>query len=157
MSDFKRPLPTNWVTLYTDASHKNSMCSYAFYARSPWGVFKRGRACPEVIAGVDDAEMYAIYQGVGQCVRKWQKNVGGFWIRTDSISVMGILKQAKKPASTNQERMLHAFNKLVYEHQLGINIKHVKGHQPQNANVQAWLNNEVDRMAGHARRSHFKT
>lgn len=149
-------LPKNWVTLYTDASHKDRLCSYAFVARAEWGWHRMARVCPPEVAGVDDAEMYAMFQGVHHCMRHWHdRGIQGFYIRTDSLNGMNIFLKNSSPKSDPQERILHAFWDLVRQkHKLHVNFKHVRGHNKDQHRIRRYMNDMVDQMAGEIRRLH---
>ena len=99
------------------------------------------------------AELSAIYAGVYLACRIWPATTGVL-ICSDSQSA---LAAADPTASLSLNPAMHRLQQRLREvtsnKRLQLHFKWVKGHQRVNASTSAWLNNQVDRLAGSTRRA----
>ena len=99
------------------------------------------------------AELSAIYAGVYLACRIWPATTGVL-ICSDS---QGALAAADPSASLSvnpaMRRLQQRLREVTSNKRLQLHFKWVKGHQRVNASTSAWLNNQVDRLAGSTRRA----
>ena len=147
----KKEFPKNWITLYTDATFpSNKIASYAFYAKSDYFTLKKSKLCPTEIDNINDAELYAIAQGIYSSLNKWKDTVG-FYIRTDSMSAIYRLQHLDRTTTSKGNdlsdvtiRLQKSLKKLTGN--LTLDIKHIKAHTGRKT-IQAYLNNHCDKQS----------
>jgi len=155
-----RVFPKGYVTLYTDSSrHEDGLMSWSYWARHDNGRITSYGMCPEILNSIDQGEMYAICQGMHH-ILKQIPDVKGFYVTSDSIGAISILKNKYKERSTNGKkradgvlRLKLAFDKMVEKHGLVMDIRHVKGHSGTRY-TRGWLNDWCDKAAAKAIKEH---
>lgn len=142
------PLPENMVTLYADASHKDGVFAWSFWARAAWGRHIASGICPPDITTINEAELYAICQGMHRCVKHWPLNpIAGWYVRSDSKTSVNILAGRCQPKGVAIRLMTAA---QPYLQGRKMNAKWVRGHAG-NGTTKGYLNNQVDALARKAR------
>lgn len=162
----KKELPPNFVTVYTDASAStDGHHSYSFWARAEWDKMNLSKMCPPEISGINQAEMYAICQGIHFVLKHWNIKYGvkGFYIRSDSQHALNRLgnpyketNSKGKPIPETELRLKRAFDKMVADYSLTIDMKHVRAHTGRK-NVKAYLNDWCDKQSRKAIKQHRKS
>ena len=143
-----------WITSYTDASfQRKTGGAWAVWLRSSAGRAVRQGACPSYVRDSNAAELSAIYAGVYMACRIWPSTTGVL-ICSDC---QGALAAAKSAASLSLDpairRLQLHLRELLNTKRIELSFKWVKGHQRASASTPAWLNNQVDRLAGSTRRA----
>jgi len=141
----KKKLPSGFVTVYTDASHKDGIFSWGCYIKAEWGKSELHGICPDEITDINLAEAYAIGQSIYKSLKKWP-GVKGFYVRSDSMNAIGMLKTGTK--NTVGARIKASVDSLTVG--LVMDWKWIKSHQ-RNSSIQAWVNNRADALARKAR------
>lgn len=145
-----------WVTLYTDASLKEGVASWAIWARSSEGRLVQSGEYPGYCAKSDHAEAYAILMGIKAILAKW-KGVHGIQVNSDSRNALDIVRYMAPTASdpvmcgiqvSIEAELGRDYN--IDSEGVKLRAKWVKGHQ-WGGGVRAWLNNACDRIAKKAR------
>lgn len=162
MAEDKKYKP-NFVTLYTDASRTpDGLMAWAFWARHDNGRIKLAGMCPSELETICQAEMYAICQGMYKVLKQLDK-VEGFYVTTDSMGALNTLKRkysdktgTGKERREETKRLKRAYDKIVEEHRLEINFRHIKAHQGNLENTRVWLNNWCDKILKGVIKEHRK-
>lgn len=147
-----------WVTCYTDASFtKRTGGSWAVWLRSERGRVVRSGKCPSYVRCSSAAELAAIYAGVFLAVREWGPSVRGLWLRSDSQDALRLADAAARPPRNPGLRILQQkLRTLVADHDLSLECRWVKGHQPRTASTAAWLNVQCDKLARRRTRTELR-
>jgi len=155
----------NWVTLYTDASrHEDGLMAWAFWARHDSGRVKTAGICPDDLCNIhnniEQGEMYAICQGMHKVLKKLD-GIEGFYITSDSMGAINVLKgetveTSPKGKARKEEtiRLKIAFDKMVKDHGLEVDFRHIKGHTGKTHNTRYWLNDWCDKILKQVMREH---
>lgn len=141
-------LPQDWVTLYTDASGKGGSFTWAYRSKAAWCVHAAHGKCKPEITTVGQAELYAILMAMHQHLKAYPGKIKGFYIRTDSKEAIGVIHRHFSVQHCEvRKRLLNLFLKLRAEHRFKFDTKHVKAHRSMNADVKAYMNGYVDKLA----------
>ena len=143
-----------WVTSYSDASfHRKSGGAWAVWLRSGAGRAVHRGTCPVYVRDCNAAELSAIYAGVYLACRNWPATTGVL-ICSDSQGALAATDPSVSlflnPA---MRRLQQRLCEVASTKRLQLHFKWVKGHRRVNASTSAWLNNQVDRIAGSTRRA----
>lgn len=143
-----------WVTSYTDASFDRKVGgAWAVWLRSDAGRAVHRGVCPPYVRDSNAAELSAIYASVYIACRIWPSTTGVL-ICSDS---QGALAMAEPCAPLSWapaiRRLQQRLRELVDTEGLELRFKWIKGHQRADTSTAAWLNNQVDRLAGNTRRA----
>ena len=143
-----------WITSYTDASFQRKVGgAWAVWLRSDEGRAVRRGVCPSYVRDSNAAELAAIYASVYIACRIWTSTTGVL-ICSDCQSALAAAEpSASLSAMPAMRRLQQRLRELASTKHLALRFKWVKGHQPMNASTSAWLNNQVDRLAGSTRRA----
>lgn len=135
-------MENNWVTLYTDAS---GLGGYGIYGVSNYGKLELGGKSKyrDSIA----CELYAILQGIRECVKHW-KGIVGVTVRSDSQQALKLAMNAidEKYSRRSDLKELQEQLKKTLGEEVELKTKWVRGHQSSNSSS-AYLNRKVDRLA----------
>jgi ribonuclease HI len=135
-------MESNWVTLYTDAS---GLGGYGIYGVSSYGRLERGGKCShrDSIA----CELFAILQGIRECVERWRK-IEGVLVRSDSQQALKLAINAVEERFSRRsdlKEIQQALKDTVGD-EVELRAKWVRGHQNSNSSS-AYLNRKVDKLA----------
>jgi len=148
----------NFVTIYSDASVREGVCTYSFWARHSSGRIVKSGFCPKECKSVNQAETYAILQGMHKSLRKW-KDVSGFYVFCDNRTVVDMLNLNVPPAIASNgtmNRLRHAYAKMVGAGKLKMVVSHIKAHTGKTEKTGVWLNSWCDKEARKLLREKFK-
>jgi ribonuclease HI len=122
------------------------------WLRSDAGRIVRSGRCPPYVTDANSAELAAIYAGVFLCLREWPP-VRGIRVRSDSQAALfdadPNARLARRPATRQLQTKLRV---LLAERPVELSLSWVKGHQPADAGIAAWLNRNCDARAQKLRR-----
>jgi len=154
-SDPHPTLPSNWVTVYTDASVNphDKLGGWGVWCRASDGRHvNRGTIPPEACLDSSTAELYAIVAGVREARRRWPK-AAGIYIRSDNREAVDCVN-GKYSRCPIMRRLVAAFTRELGE--LSFNAKWVKGHS-KTQSVKAYVNSVCDRLAKGGRKQAERT
>jgi ribonuclease HI len=143
-----------WVTGYTDASfQRKTGGAWAVWLRSDEGRIVRSGTCPPYVRDSQAAELAAIYASVYLATKTWPAT-RGVLICSDC---QGALAAAEVTAALASDRAIRRLQQrlrdVIAAARVDLRLRWVKGHRPKSADTRAWLNHQVDRLAGKARRA----
>lgn len=143
------------MTCYTDASYsKGAGGAWAVWLRCERGRLVRHGLCPPYVHESNAAELAAIYAGLYLAVSTWGDAVAGVSVRSDSRVALALADPEHRMATDGAARRLQKrIRRLLREHELALDCRWVRGHQPVHAGTHAYLNDRCDRLAKRARRS----
>lgn len=143
-----------WVTSYTDASfERKAGGAWAVWLRSDAGRAVHRGACPPYVRDSNAAELSAIYASVYLACRIWPSTTGVL-ICSDCQSALAAAEpSAPLSWASAIRRLQQRLREVVNTEHLELRFKWVKGHQSANTSTSAWLNNQVDHLAGSTRRA----
>lgn len=141
----RKELPSGFVTVYTDASHKDGIFAWGCYIKSEWGRLELHGLCPSEITDINMAEAYAIGQSIYKSKKSWPQ-LKGFYVRSDSQNAIGWLTKGTR--NEIGMRIKASVDSLTVG--LVVNWKWIRSHQ-RNSTIQAWVNNRADELARLAR------
>jgi hypothetical protein len=143
-----------WITGYTDASfHRKAGGAWAVWLRCGAGRAVRQGTCPSYVRDSNAAELAAIYAGVYLACRIWPSTTAVL-VCSDCRSALAAADPSASLASDPAMRRLQQrLRELANAERLDLRFKWVRGHQRASASTSAWLNNQVDRLAGSTRRA----
>ena len=143
-----------WITSYTDASFQRKVGgAWAVWLRSDEGRAVRGGACPAYARDSNAAELAAIYASVYLACRIWPSTTGVLICSDCQSALVAAEPSTSLSAMPAMRRLQQRLRELANTKRLALRFKWVKGHQPMNTSTSAWLNNQVDRLAGSRRRA----
>ena len=143
-----------WITSYTDASFQRKVGgAWAVWLRSDEGRAVRRGVCPAYVRDSNAAELSAIYAGVYLACRIWPETTGVLICSDCQSALAAAAPSAAWSSMPAMRRLQQRLRELASTKRLALRFKWVKGHQPINASTAAWLNNQVDRLAGITRRA----
>jgi len=137
-----------WVTAYVDASFKEKG-TWAVWLRSESGRIVEHGQCPVEVWDNIRAEFYAAIKAVEIAVERWPHTTGVL-IVSDCQTVVDytphLAEDARGDLRTLQRQIRKALGGRF------VRTKKIKGHQDPRRGVGAYLNNQVDKLAGNAHR-----
>ena len=143
-----------WITSYTDASFEQNVGgAWAVWLRSDEGRAIRRGVCPAYVRDSSAAELSAIYASIYLACRIWPSTTGVLVCSDCQSALAAAAPWAPLSAMPAMRRLQQRLRELASAKCLSLRFKWVKGHQPMNASTAAWLNNQVDRLAGSTRRA----
>jgi ribonuclease HI len=161
-----------FVTLYADATFRDSCrglpltekqrrAAYAFWLRSDDGRLTEYKVCPAEVCDINQAEIYAICQGMFMAMKKWP-DTKGFYITSDSRHALRRLEKAPatltkkgKPVHDVEQRLKKKFDSMVAEYKVELIFRWVRGHGGGHS-TPSWLNEWCDSAGRKAFREHDK-
>ena len=163
----------DFVTLYSDATFRDSYrghpirddrrkAAYAFWLRSDGGKHTEYKVCPVDIINSNQAEIYAICQGIYIGMKRWPETKG-FYITSDSQNALSRLERPLllvnskgKPIHDVELRLKKKFDSMVKEYGIKVIFRWVRGHSG-GVSTPSWLNKWCDSMGRKAIKEHDKS
>jgi ribonuclease HI len=136
-----------WVTLYCDASFSGQDGgAWGVWLKSEKGRIQRRGRCPKWVRDALEAEFYAAEVGIRLAVEEWQAQ--GVQVNSDCMAVVTGLGSGYRWSSRKSIRQVQD---RIFKLGARIRTKHVKAHTG-GQDTRSYLNRQVDRLAGLARR-----
>lgn len=143
-----------WITSYMDASFdRKTGGAWAVWLRSGAGRAVRRGICPAYVRDSNAAELSAIYAGVYLACSIWPSTTGVLVCSDCQSALAAAQPSASLSLDPAVRRLQQRLRELANTERLELRFKWVKGHQRASASTSAWLNNQVDRLAGRTRRA----
>jgi ribonuclease HI len=109
--------------------------------------------CPLYVRDSNAAELSAIYAGIYLACRIWPSTTGVLVCSDSQSALAAAVLAAPLSSDPAMRRLQQRLRELANREHLQLHFKWVKGHQRVSASTSAWLNNQVDRLAGRTRRA----
>jgi ribonuclease HI len=132
------------VTIYTDAAFSAGRGAWGASCRSDRGRAQHAALCLPAAVSSTHAELQAGVEGVRLAQATWPETSFAL-VMTDC---QGILVHLERRATRSTDPFIVEMRRALDDLGVPIAARWVKGHQARNASTQAWLNGEVDRLAG---------
>jgi ribonuclease HI len=134
------------VTIYTDAAFDQDRClgAWGAWCRSERGRVKGAALCSHGARSSTHAELQAGVEGVRLAKETWP-DVTAALVVTDCE---GVMVHLERRATRSTDTFFHEMRRALDEISVHVTARWVKGHQSRSAGTQAWLNAEVDYLAG---------
>jgi len=144
------------TTLYCDASFCPVTLAggWAVWLRSNSGRIVESGKTPEYVVNSNDAELSAIFAGIYRAVTQWSETEA-ILVRSDCQSALAQMEDPSRAYQPETRKLATKIRKLREKHNVKLISRWVKGHQKV-AKTDAWINNQVDRMAGEQMREQRK-
>jgi ribonuclease HI len=144
-----------WVTCYTDASFSPRQGgAWAAWLRCERGRVVRSGRCPDYVSEATGAELAAIFAGVHLSLATWGAHVRGISVRSDSKAAIQMASpNARLARREDYLRLQIKLRELIAAHDLELDGRWVRGHQPLEHGTLAYLNDQCDKLAKRARRA----
>ena len=153
-----------WLTGYADASfsgdHTSHLGGWGCWVRDHQTRILRSGPCPEWVRNSEDAEACAVFSAIFTALTKLDAgNANIMVIKTDNQGVArgyGWKRSNCVPSNPKRAGLIEKALTLANEKQVRLVVTWVKGHRGA-VDTAAYLNTEVDKLAGVARKTQAAT
>lgn len=140
-----------WITIYTDASYKKGIASYAYWIRSNHGKIKHTDVIKAKTKDITYAELYAISRAIKHATKSWP-GITGIRINCDNLIVgKSLWPWSPKFKDTQLRQLQKNTQNYIKNRKYRVIFKHIKAHQNSKKCSRAWLNNWCDTNAKQTR------